>query len=361
METTTWKDLHAIVLSELSEPIPTDFKVAAANRSKKTRPPSKFDLHLSERSQLRFVKWAPNLVEQGMKNLRELYANNTPASDPGRDFWLRTSINDNVAELEGRVVTGERQIQSIMDRDLLDPLCSVASKILFYLDAKEPGRGRWYHGLKTQTGDLGPPLWDTVVKLSENESIQVTGQIIPILVERIILGLELKSLSVAPSTFFYRLCCRAAANVLKEPKRFEYQTCKNGVACSHNKRRDIRRSLDMPIFFDTLKELPQFNPNPEEFKQLLADIRILNDDQADNSGPIHTQVNHNEQFFAEHPCARVALAIMRTGAISLAQDTNGDVPDTQMQTMGGNDFEEHYACVLRQVNQYSSLALTNIF
>jgi hypothetical protein len=319
---------------------------------------------MPERDQLQFVKWAPNLLEHGMKNLRDLHPEDTPASDPGSHFWIRTAVNDNVAALGGsRVVTGEWQIQSIIDHRILQPLCSIASRILFHLDADppKPGSGRKYHDLETQAYDSGPPLWETVVGLFTRETPAAARGILPDLVERIIFALELKSLNIAQSAFSYQLCCLAAANTLGPPKEIAYRRCKQGVNCPHSKKQHVRRSkADGPAFLDALKQSPIFNPNQDELIQLVTDVRALNADQADNSGAIHPQNSDSQAIFAKHPHAHVALAILRTGARFCTEDSD-DIVEAEKQTQAeGSEFEEHYRCVLHQVNLRCSSALISL-
>jgi hypothetical protein len=93
MEKTTWKDFYPILFSKPARPIPSEFKIAGGNasHSKTNHFPSNFDMHIPKSAQLRFVKWAPNLVDQGMQKLRDLYPDQAPASDPGHDFWTRTA------------------------------------------------------------------------------------------------------------------------------------------------------------------------------------------------------------------------------------------------------------------------------
>jgi hypothetical protein len=144
-----------------------------------------------------------------MEKLRSLHSDNTAASDPGSTLWLHNDVNFNVARLRTRgIVTGEKQIQSITDQLILAPLCVITSRILFQLNSPPREVDSTYLEFETQTGDLGPPLWDTVVKFCP-----VNLPTIQTLIEGIIYALELKSITVAPSSFFYRLCSRAAANV----------------------------------------------------------------------------------------------------------------------------------------------------
>jgi hypothetical protein len=375
MDSTTWKEFLPTVLSQLEEPIPPDFKIApepCAARSKLTRPPSNFDLHLGETDQLRFVKWSPSLVEQGMKKLSTLHPDNTPASDPGAQFWNHNDVSPNVAALDLDIVTGEKEIQTLVDGRILRPLCSISSRILFFLNAGPPGYrdGYEYRDLRVQTGDQGPPIWDTVVKLSEEEHTAAAKQVIPVLINRIIFALELKSVSVAPSSFFFRLCSRAAANLFKPPKKFAHQTCKNGTNCPHYNIRNIHRSPDAPAFFENLTQLPDFNPTEDELTQLINEIRTMNDDQANQFGTVHIVDGDNKFISAQDPRAHVALAIMRSGARSLTKDTDGDLdddpnaPNAQTQSTSlrehspadsddlQDEFDEHYICVLQKVDRH---------
>src|ERR1700722_8479895 len=214
---TVWGALHEKVLSALSFPIPHTFRVVEgdANRATGSLPPSKFDLHLPPSKWLCDVKWAPSLVEQGMENLRSFHMEQSPARDPGNNFWSRNDIRSNLIMFsESTVVTGEAQVQTHTESKILRPLCHIASRILFHLNAYPPNQDNAFrHGdLIVQTSDRGPPLWDTVIKLPL--------QVIPILIENIIYALELKSLAVASSSFFFQLCSRyAAASV----KLFPYQ------------------------------------------------------------------------------------------------------------------------------------------
>jgi hypothetical protein len=264
-------------------------------------------------------------------------------------------------------VTGERQIQTLTDGLLLRPLCSIASRILFYLDVDPPGEesGKVYGDLKTQSDNRGP-LWATVVKLSKHETSVATKVDIPVLINRIIFALELTSLNVAPSSFFYQICRRAAANVLGPPKEFAYKTCKGGIKCPRSKKLDIRPTLDPPTFIESLTQLPDFDPNEEELNELLANVRIPNRDKADNSCTVCLRNSESQHILVGHPGAHVVLAIMRTGARSFMQDINDDLvaqkqseladslQDYQASTWtGGNEFEEQYTCVMQQVNQYT--------
>jgi hypothetical protein len=373
-------------MSKLNMAIPSGFKVAKGNATGSTasRPPTKFDLHIPKDRQLRYVKWAPNLVPLGMEKLRSLHPNNTPASDPGLTLWLRNDVNFDVADLATQgIVTGEKQIQSIMDQRILKPLCMIASRILFHLN--EPPPEASYLEFKTQTGDLGPPLWDTVVKFANLPVIQT-------LIEGIIYALELKSLTVAPSSFFYRLCSRAAANVVAqgpiELEPFKFQACTKGPRCRHAKKGYTRKTIDVPSFFDELTRLPDFDPSDEELARLLSDLRVYNDDHGDKSGPL---IGGDKDALANHPHVHVALAIMRTGAVPLQEDKDDD-PVAQSQSEGerrigtrnrtsalsvaaeaqtspedddlkdcrnwkwegGSSFDEHYTCVLQQVKRNPS-------
>jgi hypothetical protein len=181
------------------------------------------------------VKWAPALVEQGMNVLQSLHQGDASARDPGYEFWLRNDVNTNIRSLsQTKICRGEPQIRTINDGKILPPLCNIVSRILFYLDADPPG-DTGYCDFEVQTGDRGPPIWDTVRRLSEDKKAAVYKLDFPNLVGRITFALELKNLTVAPSSFFYRLCCRAAANLLSL-KEFPFQTCRRGTACPHNKK-----------------------------------------------------------------------------------------------------------------------------
>lgn len=385
---TTWNTFYPILISKLNTAIPDGFKVAngETTRSTASRPPTKFDMHIPKDRQLRYVKWAPNLVPLGMEKLRSLHSDNTPASDPGSTFWYRNDVNHNVAGLRRRgIVTGEKQIQPIMDQRVLHPLCIIASRILFHLN-EQPSEED-YLELETQTGDLGPPLWDTVVKLSSPANSPVTQT----LIEGIIYALELKSLTVAPSSFFYRLCSRAAANVVSqgpiELETFDFQTCRKGPKCRHAKKRYTRKTIDIPSFFEGLTQLPDFDPSDEELARLLSDLRVYNDDHGDKSGAL---IGDDKVTLAKHPWVHVALAIMRTGAVPLEEDKDDDpVAQSQSQSSrrmgtrtrrpalsvdaeaqrsrndgskdcrhwkweGGSSFDEHYTCILQQVKRNPS-------
>jgi hypothetical protein len=362
MAETTWKDFHSTVLSKLSKAIPSDFKIAPdpdATRDKGTRPPSNFDLHLSKANQLRFVKWSPSLIEQGMAKLRTLHPDDTPAPDPGAPFWIKNNVDTNVASLTRRdIVTGENRIQTLVDGRILLPMCSIISRILFHLDAEPCGREQYYEydDLITQTGDQGPPIWDTVVKISERTA--VAKQVIPALIDRIIFALELKSLSVASSSFFSRLCSRAAANSSFPPKKFGYEICKKQINCPHYKARNICQSPDAPGFFENLTTLPDFNPNDDELTQLIADIRTINEDGSDELGPIDLDNGDIKSCLALQPRAHLALAIIRSEAKVLTQDMDADTDSDDLQECEdwtrkkGDEFEEHYSHVLRKVNRY---------
>jgi hypothetical protein len=320
----TWAKIHEKIISTLSAPIPPEFRVAKgnSNRATGTRKPANFDLHLPTDLQLRTVKWAPRLVEYGMEKLKTFYTMETPARDPGHNFWrTASSIRAMFGITSKPVVTGEAQIQSSGDH-LLDPICSIASRIIFHLTSDGPTleQGDKHSDLYAQTSDNGPPLWDTVIKLSEDEN----SKEISVLIERIIYAVEYKSLTAAPSTFFFHLGCYAAVNTMLGPrsKTFDYQTCRLGTDCLHFRNRSFRRSVDVPMFFDKLDEAPSFDPSEEEAQNLLADIRLLNDDSADNSGVISQ--NTSTELLAKHPRIHVALAINRTGAVSLSEDTHDD-------------------------------------
>jgi hypothetical protein len=384
MTTPTWNTFHPILMSKLNMAIPDGFKVAKdnASRSTVTRAPKKFDKHIPKDHQLRYVKWAPNLVPLGMEKLRSLHPDNAPASDPGLRLWYRNDVNYDVAELRVQgIVTGEKQIQSIMDQRILKPLCTIASRILFHLNEPPPQMN--YPEFKAQIGDLGPPLWDTVVKFSSPVNLPV----IQTLNEGNIYALELKSLTVAPSSFFYRLCSRAAANVVSqgpiELEPFDLQACTKGPKCRHAKKSYTRKTIDVPSFFDELTRLPDFDPSDEELARLLSDLPVYNDDHGDKSGPL---IGDDKATLAKHPHVHVALAIMRTGAVPLQEDKDDD-PVAQSQSQdghrmstrnrrpalsvaagaqrsrkddgskdcsnwkseGGCSFDEHYTCVLQQV------------
>jgi hypothetical protein len=314
----------------LSEPIPLDFQVAKgnSNRAIGTRIPANFDLHIPEAHQLRLVKWAPLLVEYGMEKLKALYPMDDAARDPGIFFWTAASSVRAVGDLTSTpVVTGESQIQHDIDSHILSPVCSIASRILFHLNSDPPAEkiAHKHKDIFAQTSDNGPPLWDTVIKLSEDENSPASKLIISILMERIFYALELKSLTAAPSSFFYHLACRAAANIFRIPKPFDYQTCIRGSTCQHIRKVrpfNTEDDVDVPTFFGKLDEVPNFDPNEEEVAKLLADIRMLNDDGADESGPLSSNDTSGE--LAKHPRVHVALAIMRTGAVSLSEDIHDD-------------------------------------
>jgi hypothetical protein len=198
-------------------------------------------------------------------------------------------------------------------------------------------------------------------------------------------------LTVAPSSFFHRLACRAATNLfLPQRKEFAYLACGKGITCPHNKKRNIPANLDArPTFLVNLEKLPVFDPSEEELSQILADVSSLNDDYADNSGTIHIPDGADvKEILARHPRCHVMLAIMRTEAIPLTQDTDNNpnarklvkslrrvgerirkpsalgaaAKKQKTQQKGrrrncqkcewkeeGGTFEEHYTCVLQQV------------
>ena len=137
---------------------------------------------------------------------------------------------------------------------------------------------------------------------------------------KVILAVELKCLTAAPSLFCHRLAWRAAANVLgPRRKEFVYQCCKE-IECYHHKKHNIRVKPDArPVFLVDLENIPEFDPSEEGLSQLRAEILSLNDDYADNSGAIHIPDGEDVK---EHPRCHVALAIMRTRAIPLSQDTD---------------------------------------
>jgi hypothetical protein len=362
MTETTWNDFHSTVLSKLSKAIPCDFKIAPdpdATRGKGTRPPSNFDLHFSKANQIRFVKWSPSLIEQGMEKLRTLHPDDTPASDPGAPFWIKNNIDANIASLSRRdIVTGENRIQTLVDGRILPPLCSIISRILFHLDAEPCGEEQYYEyeDLITQTGDQGPPIWDTFVKISAHNA--VAKQVIPALIDRIIFALELKSLSIASSSFFSRLCSRAAANSSFPPKKFGYEICKKRINCPHYRAPDVRQSPDATGFFENLTALPDFNPNDDELTQLIADIRTINDDESDELGPINLDDSDSKSGLALQPRAHLALAIIRSEARVITQDMDVDTDSDDLQECEdwtrkkGDEFEEHYSRVLRKVTRY---------
>jgi len=67
-------------------------------------------------------------------------------------------------------------------------------------------------------------------------------------------------------------------------------------------------------------------------KQLLDNIRVFNDDLADNPGAVHLEAGEDKRvILARHPRLHVALAIMSTGAISLMEDIDND-PVTHLMT-----------------------------
>jgi hypothetical protein len=376
---TDWATFHNILLAKLSTPIPR-FRVAeTAIPSKATRPPAKFDLHLPSDLRLRYVKWAPDLINEGMEKLKCLHSPDEPVRHPGDGFWARHNLDANVQSLRTVAInTGERQIQTIIDADLVRPICNIASRILFHLNA-DPLETPWvYTDLQMQTGDRGPPLWDTVIKFFPTDE----SKKIPILVDCILYAIELKSLTVAPSSFFYRLACRAAAN-LSSPKEFPFQRCIHGDGCGHAKKRNFSPSVDVPGLFSKPEELPGFKPTSDELALLTSDNRLLNDDHADNSGRINADALDPIAEFSKHPRAHVALAIIRSGAESLKDDADDDPvakglmasprrlsdrrqPNATFDTAGleeqfspqlcqewkwtgGDEFEEHYVCVLQQV------------
>ena len=137
----TWGNIYEKVLSSLSTPIPLEFQVAEgnSNRATGTRRPANFDLHLPLDRQLRFVKWAPRLVECGMEKLKALHPMDAPARDPGLFFWRTASSIRGVSNLTFTpVVTGEAQIQGSTDAYILLPVCSIASRILFHINSDPP-------------------------------------------------------------------------------------------------------------------------------------------------------------------------------------------------------------------------------
>jgi hypothetical protein len=140
------------------------------------------------------------------------------------------------------------------------------------------------------------------------------------IIDHIIFALELKSLTVAPSSFFCRLASRAAANVMGPPEKFAFQACHLGPECPRSKKRNLSRTVDVIASFNDLTEVPEFNPNDEELAQLLTDARIRNDDRADNSGVVQSGAGRDE--LSNHPRVHIALQIMRTVATSLSQDTD---------------------------------------
>jgi hypothetical protein len=322
----TWAKIHEKILSTLSAPIPLEFRVAmgSSNRSTSTRKPANFDLHLPTDRQLRFVKWAPRLVEYGMEKLKTFRAMDAPARDPGHIFWRIASSIRAMVKVTSTPVTGEAQIQSSTDHHILSPICSIASRIIFHLNSDCPTQEEAdeHHNLYAQTSDNGPPLWDTVIKLSEKENSPASNAIIRVLIERIIYAVEYKSLTAAPSTFFFHLGCYAAVNTMRGPRPFDYQTCHRGTDCPHSRKRPFRRNVDVPMFFHKLDDAPNFDPSEEEVQKLLADICLLNDDSADDSGII--PLNSTTESLAKHPRIHVALAILRNGAAPLSEDTHDD-------------------------------------
>jgi hypothetical protein len=84
----------------------------------------------------------------------------------------------------------------------------------------------------------------------------------------------------------------------------------------------LSTNVDVSTFFDKLDEVPNFDPSEEEVRKLLADIRMLNDDVADNSGVIPP--NATAEALEYHPRVHVTLAIARTGAVPLSTDTYDD-------------------------------------
>jgi hypothetical protein len=139
----TWAAIHEKILSTLSTPVPLEFRVAAGNSNRATgaHQPANFDLHIPTDRQLRFVKWAPRLVEYGMGKLKAFCAMDAPARDPGHIFWRTASSIRAVGKLTSTpVVTGETQIQSSTDHHILSPICSIASRIIFHLNSDCPSR-----------------------------------------------------------------------------------------------------------------------------------------------------------------------------------------------------------------------------
>jgi len=149
---------NVLTLSQLSAHIHLEFKVSGLVLRPNPRPNSIYTCRETE--QLRFIKWAPSLVEQSMKKLKDLYPQDTPTRDPGGGFWVRGDILCNTISLSGMYVTGEWQIQSIIKEGFLRPICGIASRILFYLNADPPGpMQRWrYNDFEEHIGDLGPRL-----------------------------------------------------------------------------------------------------------------------------------------------------------------------------------------------------------
>lgn len=349
-----WEDLHKDIVHRLNQ-LHSSRQIQGLTRTHRAPnpppPPAKFDHHLRKDLQLRHIKWAPDLAELGMQKLKDLYAPETPVSvkDPGYDFWRGSDVKLATRRLRSKPpVASETSIQRF-SYGILDSLVNIASQILFHLNSDEStaDAGFLHHDLAVYTYNHTHLLCNSDIKLSEDPKTKAGNQLFPILVERIIYVMEYKNPTVTPSSFFFRMCCRAASR----ETMFEYKSCSASTTCKHPAVRTPPLPTDSSLTENLYVE-PKFDPTPEELAKLLSNARLRDGDLSDETGCLSENPDIDE--LSQHPRMRVARAILRTGSTPLDMIGLPVSEEGHAEKVDGYLFEKHLADILQQVRGNAS-------
>lgn len=317
-------------------PVTLKLKVAppkdGVTDGKSTRQPQNYDLHLPADRRLKEVHWAPNLIQELQDSLHTVHPPEKEILSSKR-FWDTTvsylvDQMGNLDEISG-VKGGETEIASLFS-PIIALVAKIASLILFHMSQHESYPKLGHYDLQCKPNDGGPPHLDNVIEGTEERvDLEVLKMMKRVLLNMILVGYELKSLTAADGTFIYRLVARAATS-----SGFNYQTCTSGVECSHWKFKNRIPSISATVndgsddFYKRLTAPRPFNPSSNELNILLRDPRVLLDNVGDERPvlPFPTIIPPSQSLqdattvLENYPRVKVALEILRTGAYPLKDD-----------------------------------------